>query len=61
MHSVNKTFAIGRRFCLTATATSGLAILIASCIAPSLLRNRRSKLFRLQKRRVCSFARRRKR
>jgi hypothetical protein len=31
MHSVNKRFAIGRGFRLTATATVGLAILIASC------------------------------
>ena len=35
MHSVNKRFAIGRGFGLTATATAGLAILIASCTPSS--------------------------
>jgi len=35
MHSVNKRFAIGRGFGLTATATVGLAILIASCTPSS--------------------------
>ena len=35
MHSVNKRFAIGRGFRLTATATVGLAILIASCTPSS--------------------------
>jgi hypothetical protein len=34
MHSVNKRFAIGRGFRLTATATVGLAILVASCTPP---------------------------
>ena len=35
MHSVNNRVAIGRGFRLTATATVGLAILVASCTAPS--------------------------
>jgi Protein of unknown function (DUF2950) len=35
MHSVNKRFAIGRGFGLTATATVGLAILMASCTPAS--------------------------
>jgi hypothetical protein len=35
MHNVNKRFAIGRGFHLTATATVGLAILIASCTPSS--------------------------
>ena len=35
MYSVNKKFAIGRGFRLTATATAGLAILVASCTASS--------------------------
>jgi hypothetical protein len=35
MHRVNKRFAIGRGFRLTATATVGLAILVASCTPPS--------------------------
>jgi len=37
MHSVNKRFAIGRGFRLTAAATAGLAILVASCTASSLV------------------------
>jgi hypothetical protein len=35
MRSVNKRFAIGRGFRLTATATVGLAIMVASCTPPS--------------------------
>src|SRR5258706_395851 len=35
MHSVNNRFALGRGFRLTATATVGLAILIASCTPSS--------------------------
>jgi hypothetical protein len=35
MHSVNKRFAVGRGFRSTATATLGLAILIASCTSSS--------------------------
>jgi Protein of unknown function (DUF2950) len=35
MHSVNKRFAIGRGFRLTATATVGLAIMVASCTRSS--------------------------
>jgi hypothetical protein len=35
MHSVNKRFAIGRGFRLTATAKVGLAIMVASCTPPS--------------------------
>jgi hypothetical protein len=35
MHSVNKRFAIGREFRLTAAATVGLAIFIACCTTPS--------------------------
>jgi hypothetical protein len=35
VHSVNKRFAIGRGFRLTATVTAGLAIWVASCTASS--------------------------